>query len=326
MLIISRGDIEKVINMRDAIEAVKRGFTALSAGKALVPLRVPIKIGEDVTLFMPGALVDDRIIGVKVVSVYPKNTSKGLPLIHAAILIIDGSNGIPTALIEGGYVTAIRTGAAGGAAAEALSRKNSEIAFVFGAGVQGRSQLEALCTVRNIKLCYVYDIDFQKAKAFEVEMKEKLHIEVKAIKDFEKLLPEADIIVTATTAKEPFLKGELVKDGTHINAIGSHTPEMGEIDIDVFKKSSIVVVDSREAVLKEAGEIINAIKASVIKEEDLIELGEVISDPYTKGRKSDSDVTLFKTVGIAVEDIVVGKLVYERAIEKGVGTEIKGFF
>jgi len=325
LLIIRKSDIEKAITMSDAIKAIRRGFATFSKGRAIVPLRIPISIEKNTVLFMPGALTDEKKVGIKVVSVYPQNIESNLPLIHAAILLIDGEKGIPKALIEGGYVTAIRTGAAGGVAADLLARKDAEVAFVFGAGVQGRSQLEALCAVRNIKLAYVYDIDSTKAKIYETEMKEKLGIEVRFVKNYERFIPEADIIVTATPSREPFLKGELLKEGVHINAIGSHTTDMSELDTSVFKRASIIAVDSKEAVLKEAGEVINAIKASVIREKDLIEIGEIINDP-SKSRKHEREITIFKTVGIAIEDVVVGELIYEKAKEKSVGIEIKDFF
>ena len=325
MLIITKADIKKVITMKDAIDAVKSGFSAFSSGKAVVPLRVPIKLNDNIVLFMPGALTQEKSVGVKAVSVCPGNIKKGLPLIYAAVLMLDGETGIPLALIEGGYITALRTGAAGGAAADVLARKDARVAMVFGAGVQGRSQLEALCAVRDIELAYVYDIDAEKARKYEAEMREKLGIDIKFVKDYDSVLPEADVVITATPSKEPFLKGKLLKEGAHVNAIGSHALDMKELDTEVFRRASVIAVDSKDAVLAEAGDLIDALNASVFKKEDMVELGEILLGK-AEGRKSDSDITIFKTVGIAVEDVVVGKLIYERAREKGVGTEIRGFF
>ncbi|MDK2872184.1 MAG: hypothetical protein PWQ16_1536 [bacterium] len=324
MLVIGREDVQKAITMRDAIEAIKRGFILFSQRKAVVPLRVPIKLRENTILFMPGALLEDKSVGVKAVSVCPGNPERGLPLINAVVLLIDGETGRPQALIDGNIITTIRTGAAGGAAAEILARRDSKIALIIGAGVQGRIQLEALKTVRDIELAYVYDINDRKAEKYASEMAERLNTEVKAVKDYEKIISEADIIVTATTSKDPVLKGNLLKKGAHINAIGSYTPEMKELDVDTFSRASMIAVDSKDAVLEEAGEIIEALRRGIIREDALIELGEILSNTEL-GRKDESEITVFKTVGIAVEDIVVGKLVYERALEKGIGVEVKNF-
>jgi len=324
LLVIGREDVQKAITMRDAIEAIKRGFILFSQRKAVVPLRVPIKLRENTILFMPGALLEDKSVGVKAVSVCPGNPERGLPLINAVVLLIDGETGRPQALIDGNIITTIRTGAAGGAAAEILARRDSKIALIIGAGVQGRIQLEALKTVRDIELAYVYDINDRKAEKYASEMAERLNTEVKAVKDYEKIISEADIIVTATTSKDPVLKGNLLKKGAHINAIGSYTPEMKELDVDTFSRASIIAVDSKDAVLEEAGEIIEALRRGIIREDALIELGEILSNTEL-GRKDESEITVFKTVGIAVEDIVVGKLVYERALEKGIGVEVKNF-
>ncbi|MCS7233708.1 MAG: ornithine cyclodeaminase family protein [Synergistetes bacterium] len=324
MLVITRDDVRKVITMRDAIEAVKRGFALFSQSKAIIPLRVSIKLGDNATLFMPGATLEDKCAGVKVVSVCPFNPQRGLPLINAAVLIIDGETGVPQALIEGSTVTTIRTGAAGGAAAEALSNEDSKVALVIGAGVQGRIQIEALSEVRDIELVYVYDIDTLKAEIYAKEMTDKMRLKVMAVRDYESVIPEADVIITATTSNKPVLRGKYIKEGVHINAIGSYTPDMKELDIEVFKRASVVAVDSKEAVLEEAGEVIEALREAVLKKEDIVEIGEILAG-VKAGRRSKEEITVFKTVGIAVEDVVVGKLIYERAKEKGVGIEIKDF-
>lgn len=324
MLIVGKDEVRKVITMREAIEAVKRGFILFSQKKAIVPLRVPVKLDNNTVLFMPGAILEDKSVGVKVVSVCPFNPQKGLPLINAAVLILDGETGIPQALIEGSAVTAVRTGAAGGAAAEVLSREDSKVALIIGAGVQGRVQLEALSVVRKIELAYVYDIDTSKAENYAREMSERLSLKVKAVKDYESVIPEADIIVTATTSKEPVLMGKYIKEGVHINAIGSYAPEMKELDVEVLKKASVIAVDSKEAVLEESGEIIEAIRVGVVEEKDIIEIGEILAK-VNLGRREKSDITVFKTVGIAVEDLVVGKLIYEKARDTGIGTEVKDF-
>lgn len=325
LLIIGKDDVRKAITMREAIEAVKRGFVLFSQGKAVVPLRVPIKLDNNIVLFMPGAVLEDKSVGVKVVSVCPFNSQRGLPLINAAILIVDGETGLPQALIEGSSVTAIRTGAAGGAAAEVLSREDSKVVLIIGAGVQGRVQLEALSVIRDIELAYVYDIDISRSENYAREMSGKLNLKVEAVKDYISIVPEADIIVTATTSKEPVLMGKYVKEGVHINAIGSYTPEMRELDVEVFKRASVIAVDSKEAVLEESGEIIEALRSYIIKRESICEIGEVLAGTIP-GRIDRNDITVFKTVGVAIEDIVVGKLIYDKAKHMGIGTEVKGFY
>ena len=235
MLILNAAEVRAALPMAQAIQAMKSAFTALRDGRAQVPLRtqLPIPPHEAVSLFMP-AFVDDeagQALAVKVVSVFPHNPQMGLPLIHAAVMVLEAGTGRPLALMEGGSLTAIRTGAASGAATDLLARPDSRIAAIFGAGVQARTQLEAVCTVRSIQTAWIFDPNTDKARALVAELAGKGIIpeDLRLAKSPRQAVAEADVICTATTSVTPVFDDEDLKPGAHINGVGSYTPEMQEV-------------------------------------------------------------------------------------------------
>lgn len=324
MLILTADEIRKVLPMKDAIEAMKQAYASLSDGKAEVPLRsrLPVPPHDGLTLFMP-AFVNDKksqALAVKVVSVFPRNPQHNLPLIFAAVLVLDASTGKPVALLEGSTLTAIRTGAASGLATAILSRSDSRVAAIFGAGAQARTQLEATCTVRTIEQVWVYDADLERAEAFVAELAglgsipRNLHI----AKTSEEAIHEADIICTATTSMSPVFDDAKLKPGVHINAIGSYTPEMQEIPSETVGRAHIVV-DSISATLAETGDLVIPIRSGLIKTEDVnTELGEILLG-RKPGRKSADEITFFKSVGIAVQDAMAAQVALENAQKLGLG-------
>ncbi|EHR78854.1 hypothetical protein OCC_00362 [Thermococcus litoralis DSM 5473] len=210
MLLLSRSDLEKLISMKEVIESVERAFLELYNGKAKVPLRTIIEVEKHngFILYMPSYLEDSEALAVKVVSLYPENTKKGLPSVLASILLNDPKTGAPLALMEGTFITAMRTGAASGVATKYLARKDSKIAGIIGAGVQARTQLWAVCEVRNIEKALVYDINPKNAKKFAEEMSKKLGIEIKTVESAREATEKSDILIVATTAREPVVKGD----------------------------------------------------------------------------------------------------------------------
>lgn len=326
MRILSRADVQRALSMKDAIEIVRDAFAQLSSNQATVPLRVPIPIQKHagVTLFMPAHLHTSDALAVKIVSVHNQNPGRGLPLIHALVVVIDAATGKPLAAMEGGYLTALRTGAASGVATDLLARRGARVAAIFGAGVQGRMQLLAIAAVRNLERVYVFDSAREKADAFIREMRGKpgvpndLRVPVSATE----AVCDADIICTATTSTRPVFNGSDLKFGAHINAIGAYTPQMQEIDETTLQRASKIVIDSRAGALAEAGDLIIAIQNGVIKESDIYaEIGEIAAG-RKPGRESEEEITFFKSVGNAVQDASVARAVFDAALRGNLGVEV----
>lgn len=327
MIILNRDDVRRALPMAEAIEAMKRAYAALSAGRAEVPLRAQLSIAPHSAtgLFMPAFVQDDGGDGlaVKVVTIYPGNPDLGLPLLHAVVLVLDAENGRPQAVLEGGSLTAIRTGAAAGAATSLLARPDSRVAAIFGAGVQARTQLEAICTASNIETVWVYDPEAERAGRFVHEMAGEgpIPADVRAALSPRQAVADADIICTATTSASPVFADLDLKPGVHINGVGSYTPAMREIPAETVQRA-LVVVDSREACLEEAGDIIQPIAAGLISSGHIhAELGEIVLG-RRHGRTSPAQVTFFKSVGVAVQDVMAAQLALKRAHESGLGQKV----
>jgi len=319
---LSAKDVRKSLSMDQAIEAVKDAFFQLSTNQAVVPLRLNIEIPEinGNALFMPVYIPKYKQIGLKVVSVFNDNPGQGLPRIHAMVIVMDAANGRPLAVMDGEYITAVRTGAASGVATDLLARKDAQIAAVFGAGVQGRTQLEAVCAVRQIKHAYVFDTIKVKAVEYAQEMSKRLSIPVSVIEDNE-VLRQSDIICTATSSHTPVFSDNDLKRGVHINSIGSYKPTDCEIPAETILRSK-VVVDSRNSCLSEAGDIIIPLQQGLINEEHIYaEIGEIVAGSK-KGRVSEKEITVFKSVGNAVQDLAAASLALNNAQRLNLGTEV----
>ena len=293
--VLSRSDVAQAVSMAEAIKAVKKGFIQLSMEQAQVPLRtqIPVTKRNGVTLFMPAYLMKSETIGAKIVSVFPNNRRRGLPTIHALVIVVDAKTGRPLAAMDGTYLTALRTGAASGLATELLARKESRVAAIFGAGTQSRTQLEAVCTVRDIERSWVYDVRPSVARAFASEMKERgspIPADIRVAQTTRQALHEADVVCTATTSFRPVFADSSLKLGVHINGVGSYTPEMQEIPARTVVRSK-VVVDSREASLAEAGDLIISIDGGLITNKNIHgEIGEV-SAGKIQARESEEETT-----------------------------------
>jgi ornithine cyclodeaminase/alanine dehydrogenase len=325
VLFLSRKDLESILTMTDAISVVEQAFAEFARNTAKAPLRVQIEVEkeEGIVLFMPAYLEQMEAMSCKVVSVFKNNPELyNLPTIHAAVLLIDPKTGQILSIMDGSYLTAMRTGGVSGVATKYLARENSKKVGLIGSGVQAATQLWAVCEVRPIEEAKVYSIDSRETqKAFAKEMCEKLSISVRLAASSKEVVEEADIVLTATWSKTPTFSGEWIKPGTHINGIGSYTPEMQEVDITTVKKAKIVV-DSFEASLAEAGDLIIPMKnGDITKDHIHAELGDLIIG-QKKGRISDEEITFFKSVGMAIQDASAAKHAYLTAKEKNIGAEI----
>lgn len=327
MLILTADDVRKALPMNEAIEAMKNAYASVSSGTAVVPLRtrLPIPDSEALSLFMPAFVNSENgnALAIKVVSLFPSNPARGLAYIQAAVLVFEADTGRAIALLEGSSLTAIRTGAAGGAAIDLLARPDSKIVAIFGAGAQGRTQLEAACTARKIETAFIYDANPDKAQAFAAEMNGKGPIprDLRVAGSAREAVEYADIICTATTSLRPVFQDQDVRAGTHISAVGSYRPDMQEVPAQTLQRAK-VFVDSRSASLEEAGDLIQPMQARLFDESHICgELGEVIIGRIP-GRGSQHDITYFKSVGIAVQDALAAQVALTNARKMNIGKEV----
>jgi len=322
-LLLKREDVMSVLDMSGCMDAVEKAFAELANGTAVLPLRINIIPPDGLCLYMPAYLKNMGALACKVVTVYKKNPEKfGLPTTIGKVLLQDPETGDVTCIMNGGYLTAVRTGAASGVATKYLARKDdAQTAGIFGAGVQAKMQLWAITEARNISEARVFDINSEATNKFIDEMKKKLNLKIIKASTPEDIL-ETDIICTATSSPTPIFDGKKVTEGTHINGIGSHTPNARELDTEIIQRSKLIG-DSKEACFKEAGDIMIPFDEGKIEESHFYaELGEIITEKKS-GRDNETEITLFKSNGLAIQDAAAAKLVYDRAIEKGIGIKVE---
>lgn len=322
-LVLNRAEVESLLSMEQAIEAVEEAFREHHAGRVDMPVRVGVKVPEQdaVVLYMPAYIGGMKALGAKIVSVYPHNPARyKKPLIMATVLLNDAETGEILSIMDGTYLTAMRTGAVSGVASKYMARREASTVGIFGAGAQGRTQLLALCAVRKIRRAIVYDISPEASHAFAKEMEARLGIEVIPASEPRQAAENVDIISCATTSPTPVFEDEWLAEGTHINGVGSYTPEMQEIPPATVSRAR-VVVDVREAALKEAGDLIIPLDGGLITADHIYaELGEIVSGK--PGRLNPKEITFFKSVGQAIQDVSTALKVYCLAKERGVGRDV----
>ncbi len=315
--LLRASDVQAACAVHDAIAAVAEGFAALSSGRATVPLRTAVPLPEGaVVLTMPAAAEALSYFAVKVVSVTPANPGRGRPLIGATVLLGDAATGETVALLEGGALTALRTGAAGGLAAELLAKKDARVAALFGAGAQAREQLRALACVRRIEEVRVVTRDPGHAQAFirwAAERAELGSVRMRSA-SADDAVAGADVVVTATTSGVPVFRGDTLGPGVHVTAVGAFTPDARELDPETMRGATIFV-DQRASALAEAGELRGLGPA------DVREIGDVAAG-RVPGRTDRDERTIFKSVGNAIQDLVVAAKVYDHARAMGLGEEL----
>ncbi|MEX1158555.1 MAG: ornithine cyclodeaminase [Thermomicrobiales bacterium] len=330
MLALTAAEIRRLVPMRDAIEMMKSVFAAYSRGETISPLRTPVNMpdGSGVVLFMPAyvppSATAPAATGAKVVSVFGGNRERGLPTINAIVVLVDPETGRPLGLLEGATVTALRTGAVSGAATDLLARGDSSVLAVIGAGAQGVTQATAVCAVRAISEIRVSDIGAAARESFAERLavwSPDLTGRVRPAATAREAVEGADIICTATTATSAVFEDGWLKPGAHINGIGSYTPQMQEIP-DATVGRARIVVDAVEAALHEAGDLTQALARGFISEADIqIELGHIV-DGIAPGRTDDQQITFFKSVGNAIQDMTVCAAALKAAEERGVGLRL----
>ncbi len=324
-LLLSRKDVESVLTMKDCLAAVEKAFAELARGNAVMPQRSVIRVAEHkgVFLAMPAYIGGEtNAIGLKAVTVYPDNPGKHkLPTTLGTLLLCDPATGQAIAIMDAGFLTAVRTGAASGVATRHLARKDAKVCALFGAGVQARKQIEAIHLVRPLARVFVLDVSREARERFAREMGQQLGIEMAASTDAEAAVRAADIVVTASSSHDPVFDGHWLKPGSHVNNIGSHSPDARELDTTTVRRAKFVA-DLKEANLAEAGDILIPIKEGAVTADHIhASLGEIVIGAKP-GRESPDEITVFKSCGLAIQDVATARAVYDAARARKVGTEV----
>jgi ornithine cyclodeaminase/alanine dehydrogenase len=325
-LLLNGSEVKQAVSMQEAIELVEQGFADFGKGLVDMPQRPVIMVPahKGFCTFMPAYVRETAALAVKTVTAFKDNPSQGLPTIFGTVILLDTETGYPLCIMDAGYLTALRTGAASGVATKYLAREDARVLAIIGTGTQGRTQLEAMCTVRDLKKVLVFDVDAASAQSFVEEMAGQVPIpdDVRVVRSTQEAISGADIVVTASTSATPVLDGEDLKPGTHINNVGSHALAVRELDTRTVVRSKIVC-DSVEACLVEAGDLLIPMQEGAISESDIHGgLAQVISGEIA-GREGEEEITLFKSVGLAFQDAVVALRAYQQASDMGLGSEFQ---
>jgi len=324
--LLSRKDIASFFTMKMCMEAVEKAFADLATGNATLPQRTPITVPDQhgLALFMPAHIKSLGALGAKVVTVYKDNVPKhGLPTVLGTIILLDEATGFPVALMDGGYLTAMRTGAVSGVATKYMARPGAKVAAVFGTGAQAYTQVLGVHEARPLAKLLAYSIDPPDARVrFAARVTEAIGVPVVVADDPASAVAQADIVILATTASTPVLDGRWLKPGSHINGVGSHSPGARELDTLTVQKSR-VVCDLTSACKSEAGDFIIPAQAGDWGWDKVAgDLGDVIVGKVP-GRTSPEEITLFKSVGLAIQDMSAARIVFDEAVKRGIGTEFE---
>ena len=322
MLVISANEQRNLVNMNEVIEYAALALKEFSAERTITPIRdsLPFANEQNTALIMPSVAEGLEALGLKVVTVVPENKKIGKKTINGIVMLSDFQTGEPLALLEGSYLTMIRTGALSGVATKHLARHNAKTLCIIGTGEQAKGIAEAVFAVRDIEKVILYNRTEEKAYAFSQYIQEKFNKPAYVYTSANEAISEADIIATTTNASTPVFSK--TTKGVHVNAVGSFRPSMQELPSHAIANATKVVVESKRA-LEETGDLQVPIQEGLFKSSDIhAELGQIISGEKA-GRESDEEVTVFKSVGLAVVDIIVAKYLYERAVERGVGERIE---
>ena len=327
LLVLSARDVAALLPMRDCIDVMRTALAALANGKALVPLRMVMRMpdGSGFLGLMPGQISadggQDGALGMKAVSVFPGNAARGIDTHQGAVLLFEAETGRVCALMDGGAITATRTAAVSGVATDLLARPDAAELAILGTGVQARSHLEAIAAVRRLRRVRVWSRNGDHARSFVAEQETAYDFPVEAAGDPEAAVKDADIVATVTASPEPVLRRAWLKSGVHINAVGSSIPTARELDTATVSAARLFV-DRRESALNEAGDLLIPIREGAISADHIqAELGEVIIGRHP-GRTSVDDLTLFKSLGLAVEDVAAAAFVLQHARKTGAGHRV----
>ena len=320
VLMVNQQEVQQWLSISECAEAMADIFKMLNRGNAVNPLRnimwLPDKSGLIGT--MPAYLGDARVMGLKAISVFPGNHATEYDSHQGTVMLFETQNGRLLAMMDAGKITAIRTAAVSAVATRLLASTDAENLAILGSGVQAATHLDAMRVVRNIKRVKVWSRNFDHAQSFAQRESTRLSLSIEAIENAERAVEEADIICTVTSSTDPILQGDWIAPGTHINAVGSSVPFARELDTAAVVKSKLFV-DRRESTLNEAGDFLFPQKEGAINDAHVLwEIGDILLDKV-KGRESVNDITLFKSLGLAVEDVAAAHFIYQKLSKQGGG-------
>lgn len=320
MLLLNRGEIESCFSMNDAIDAVQRAFEESYLGNIETPLRTVIPTQKGVFLFMSAYMENLGYAILKVVNIFSSNYEQGLPTAPSSIILFDGQTGIPLAYLDGTYVTQLRTGGATGVAFKHLAKKHTPVGAIIGAGGLAEMQIEAMLSVRNVEEVRITDSKVSRAEILAQRMRNRFpDKKFCAVENSDEAIKGADLIITATSSKKPTFAALHVSNGVTVSAVGSFRPDMQEIDPAFLRIVDKVFCDSKQAVMKEAGDILIPMQKGDFSPDSFIEdLARVLTGSIC-GRINDEEIILFETVGFAAEDLITSAMIYERAKIMGCG-------
>lgn len=319
-VLLSEQDVRIVLPMPDLIDAMETALARFSSNEVTQPLRTVIEVGLQKAFVgvMPAFVDDPAMLGTKVVSVFGSNAAVGLPTHLATIVLLDPMTGELLAIMDGRYITEARTAAVSAVSVKRLAREDATRLAIIGSGVQARSHLEAIASVRHLHEIRVWSRSLENRHAFAREMRPRAKAAIKIATSAREAVHDADIIVLATASREPVVHGAWISNGAHVCAIGACRPDQREMDSELVARGR-VFVDSRAGALAEAGDIILPLKEGMINDLHVAgELGEVVTGKIA-GRTAPDDVTIFKSLGMAVEDVAAAHLAYVKAAERGLG-------
>jgi ornithine cyclodeaminase len=322
MIVLSREDIAELLPMKTAIDVVADAMAATSRGEAELPLRSIMDVGGPNKMgIMPGMMRNPPCHGIKLVSLFPANAAAGYSSHQGAVVLFEPQHGTAVAIMDGGPLTALRTAAASAVAARALARENSAVLAIIGAGEQARHHLDAIIAVRPIKELRIASRTKTSAAGFADHASRRYpDLTVSSGTDVKTAIGDADIVCTVTNSPVPVLMGEWIKPGAHLNIVGASIPTKREIDDETVLRSQ-VFVDYRRSTFAQAGEVVDMIKASKIDASHIVaEIGEVLNKT-APGRSDDSAITLYRSLGIASQDIACAYHCWQLALRTGRGVK-----
>lgn len=323
-ILLSRSDEARLLDMAEVIDIMASAFTDLAQGQVVLPQRTPIPVPEHagLSLTMPGFLKGMGALGLKLVSVYGENPVRyHLPTVMATILLQDAKTGATVAIMEGGYLTAMRTGATSGLATRLLARKDAKVHTVIGTGGMARAQIWGVGCARGIEKLILYSVDPMAARqAFRDSLRDIVGGEIVLADEPAQAVGAADIVTLITNSSAPVVDGQWLKPGTHINAIGAHTPKMREADTLTVQRSK-VVCDLVDACRSEAGDLIIPAEQGEWNWDKVHgSLGDVVTGKVP-ARESETEITLFKSVGVAIQDVSTAAYIYQKALKQKIGVD-----
>lgn len=323
LLIIGGSDVRRALPTADCIEAVERAMRAVSRGGADIPLRTILALPGRRNFFgvMPGYLDEPRSLGVKVLTVYPQNPRLGLASHVGVVVLFDVARGSPIAIMDASQITAIRTAAASAVATRALARPDAAHLAILGTGEQAITHLEAIAAIRSLRTIRIWGRSAETARRLAAEEGARLSLQIDVCKSADAAVEGADVVCTVTSAREPVLRGASLASGTHVNLVGASQLTAREADDEVVTRSRFFT-DSKVSARAEAGELRHALDAGLVTEAHLLgEIGEVLNGTLP-GRTATHDITVYKSLGIAAQDLAAAHVVYERATRDGIGTRV----